>query len=169
MRCPVSELAALIDSLSPLGKRYVAEAFVREQIIEGAHLGGGDLSTSVRELPPSTIDSPRIDVALRLALHNIEQQLPVLTARARLCFAVAFGMGLALAAAIVWSMIGSGEKVIKALATLMPAASGGTMFAFYQHTSTQIENLRKDLIQISQALNPRPVPAPTAGATVARP
>jgi hypothetical protein len=80
---------------------------------------------------------------------------------------VAFGMGLALATAIVWSMIGSGENVTKALATLMPTAGGGAMFAFYQHTSTQIENLRKDLIQISQLLNRRPSAAGTPGAAIA--
>jgi hypothetical protein len=152
----VSDLLDLVTQLSPLARRHVAAALSRAGVIDGAHLGGGDVVSTLRELPPRKRSSPQVDVALGMALRSIEAELPVLTRRSQICFVATMAMALTLCGAIVWSVVslqgGGAADMMKALAILTPTAGGSTMLAFYKHVSGQVKSLRDDLLTISRRL-----------------
>jgi len=75
-------LLDLVNQLSPLARRHVAAALSRAGVIDSAHLGGGDVVSALRELPPPKRSSPQVDVALGMALRSIEAELPCRLSRA---------------------------------------------------------------------------------------
>jgi hypothetical protein len=152
-------LTALAESLeSPLARRHLAAALTSEGVIEGAQLGGSTTMV-LDQVPVSKLSGDRATAAMDIALHNIRAELAVLVRRESICFGVSIVMGVALAAAILWSALGikggSGIDTAKALATLGPTAGGGAMFAYYRHVSNQAKELRRDLIRLSKALAAR--------------
>ena len=150
----MSELRNLAASLqSTHARRHLAAALTKGGLLGGPELGG-TLPDAIARIPTTLASGDRATTALDIALANIQDELRTLSWRATVCFLVSIGMGVALAATILWSAIGirnaEGLNTAKVLATLGSTAGGGAIFAYYRYVSGQATRLREDLFKVSK-------------------